>query len=320
MDGNLLIVVALVVQSMRISLPYVFAALGGTFSERGGVINIALEGILLNSAFVCIATIWYAERLLAPTPGALWIAPWLGVLAAIAGGLVLALVLALATVTFKANQIICGLALNIFAAGFTKFMCQVIFDSPSNSESVATLPHLVIAESGIWAVFGDLLHPLMFLAIVILPLSYVVLYKTPFGLRLRACGENPTAADTVGISVSRFRYLGVLIGGCICGLGGAWLALDQGRFSAGMSAGRGYIALAAMIVGKWHPLGAAMACLLFGFAEALQLWIQSAGVHILPNQFVQMIPYVLTILVLAGFIGRAVPPAADGTPYEKERD
>lgn len=320
MDASGLIVLALVIQAVRISVPYAFAALGGTFSERGGVINIGLEGILLTSAFVCVIANWYTFQYIHDPAVTAWLAPWLGVLAALICGLILGLVLALTTVTFKADQIICGLAINIFAMGFTKFTNDLIFHSPSNSERVLPMLQWHISETGPLSLLNPLLHPLVLLALVIIVCSHIVLFKTPFGLHLRAVGEHPEAADTLGISVTRYRYYGVLIGGAIAGLGGAWLAIDQCRFAAGMSAGRGYIALAAMIVGKWKPWGAVGACLLFGFAEALQIKLQATGFTLLPNQIVQMLPYVLTILVLAGFIGRAIPPAADGIPYEKEAD
>jgi simple sugar transport system permease protein len=146
-------------------------------------------------------------------------------------------------------------------------------------------------------------------------MSYIIIYKTRFGLRLRAVGENPSAADSLGISVDKIKYFGVLISGALAGLGGAWLAFDQHSFTDGMSAGRGYIALAAMIIGKWNPWGAAGACLVFGFAESLSIQFQNLPI---PTQFIQMLPYVLTIIVLAGFIGKSTPPAADGIPYEKD--
>jgi len=313
-----LFTIALFVQAIRISVPYVLAALGGTFSERGGVVNIALEGMLLTGAFSCVVATYYAQGWFATPEQGAALAPWIGVIAALVSGLALGLVLALATVGAKADQIICGLAINIFAAGATRFALQPIFGSNANSATIPTLAAPEFFAGRITHEFNSLLHPLVVITILLVVASHFVLYHTPFGLRLRAVGEHPEAADTLGVSVWRMRYGGVLLGSAIAGLGGAWMALDQALFTHGMSAGRGYIALAAMIVGKWTPFGAFGACLLFGFAEAFQIRLQTQGLEFLPSQIVQMIPYLLTILVIAGFIGRATPPAADGVPYEKE--
>lgn len=218
--------------------------------------------------------------------------------------MLIALIHSIVTITFKANQIVSGIALNIFAFGLTKFFCKILFGSSSNSERIPGLETL-----------GLPFNPFLLLCVIILGITYFVINKTRFGLRLRAVGENPKAADSLGINVANVRYLGVLISGALGGLGGAWLAIDQHSFTDGMSAGRGYIALAAMIIGKWNPLGAAAACLLFGLAESFTLQFQDSGI---PTQFIQMLPYVLTIIVLAGFIGKATPPAADGIPFEKK--
>jgi simple sugar transport system permease protein len=221
---------------------------------------------------------------------------------------------AIASVTFKANQIVSGIALNLFAIGITKFFCKIIFNSSSNSERIIGLEAINIP---ILSSIPILNNSFITLCLTLLLISYLVINKTKFGLRLRAVGENPAAADSLGISVDRIRYAGVLISGVLAGLGGAWLAFDQHSFTDGMSAGRGYIALAAMIIGKWNPLGAAGACLIFGFAESLSIQFQDSPV---PTQFIQMLPYVLTVIVLAGFIGKTNPPAADGIPYEKESE
>ncbi|GAB4315863.1 MAG: ABC transporter permease [Candidatus Sumerlaeia bacterium] len=310
------ILIAFVIQAVRISTPYVFASVGGVFCERGGVVNIALEGILLTAAFGCVAGAFWGVEALGLEPQK---AAWMGVGTGIAGGLAMGLLLAVTAVTFKGDQIIAGLAINIFAAGFTKMFCDVLFDSPSNSPRIPVLEAPEWLSGGPLAGAAMLAHPLILLAAAIVGVSAIVLGRTRFGLRLRAVGENPEAADTLGIPVAGYRFAGVLIGSGVAALGGVWLATAQGLFSAGMSGGRGYIALAALIVGKWRPAGAALACLLFGAAEALQIHLQTRGITAIPAQFLQMLPYLLTILILAGFIGRAIPPAADGRPYEKEQ-
>ncbi|MGC8596033.1 MAG: ABC transporter permease [Candidatus Kryptoniota bacterium] len=297
--------IAFVAQTIRITVPYALASLGGVFSERGGVTNIALEGIMLNGAFCATVGTYYTGD------------PFVGIAFGIAGGLLTALIHAVISINVKADQIISGIAINLFAVGITKFVLEIIFHSSSNSSRISGLPHIPLNflknSPEVARLFGN---PLVLLSIAIVFASQIILFKTRFGLRLRAVGENPEAADTVGISVTKYRYYGVLISGILAGLAGAWLAFDQHSFTDGMSAGRGFIALAAMIVGKWNPLGAASACLLFGFAESLQIQLQGAGI---PTQFVQMIPYIATIVVLAGLIGRSVAPAADGIPYEKEK-
>lgn len=284
--------IAFFLQTLRITIPYLLPSLGAAFSEKGGVVNIALEGILLTGAFSTALGTFYTGNV------------YIGTLCGISAGLLVSLIHAYVTITCKANQIVSGIALNILALGMTKFFCRIIFNSSSNSARIAGI------ES-----FGLPFNPFIVLCVLLVGLSYIVMYKTRFGLRLRASGENPEAADSLGISVNGIRYAGVLISGAFAGLGGAWLAFDQHSFTDGISAGRGYIALAAMIIGKWNPLGAAAACLFFGFAESFSLQFQDSGI---PTQFIQMLPYVLTIIVLAGFIGKANSPAADGIPFEKK--
>jgi simple sugar transport system permease protein len=303
-EGPLVVFAIFVAQMVRISVPYALAAVGGTMSERGGVVNLALEGILLIGALGYVL-------------GAYWTGnAWLGVGFAILVGVATAAVHAVVSVYFKADQITSSLGINLAAIGLTKFLLKEIFGSSSNSSRVAGLPQWDIpglsAVPGIGALLGS---PLVLLAIVLVVLGHVVLFRTPFGLRLRSVGEHPEAAATLGLSVAKLRTAGVLLSGALAGLGGAWLASDQRSFTDGMSGGRGYIALAAMIVGKWNPLGAAAACLLFGFCEALQIRLQGGGV---PNEFLQMLPYLVTMVVLAGVIGRAHPPAANGKPYDPE--
>ena len=285
-------------QVLRISVPYALPALGAAFSERSGVVNIALEGIMLVGAFATTVGTYLTGS------------PLIGICAGVAAGVLVALLHAVASVTFKADQIVSGIAINILAVGVTKFSCELLFGSSSNSPRTAGVE--------VWNFLSNtaVLNPFIVGTVVILGISHMVMFKTRFGLRLRAVGENPAAADSLGVSVTRMRYYGVIISGILAALGGAWLALDQHSFTDGMSAGRGYIALAAMIIGKWKPGGAVAACLLFGFAESLTIQLQGGFAS---TQFVQMLPYLLTMLVLAGFIGRSTPPAADGIPFEKER-
>jgi simple sugar transport system permease protein len=293
---------AFFLQTLRITIPYLLPSLGAVYSERGGVINIALEGILLIGAFFTTLGVHYSQSVL------------IGILFGTGAGLAVALLHSIASITFKANQIVSGIAINLFAIGITKFFCKVFFNSSSNS---ARIPGLETVNIPLLSSIPVLNNPFITLCIILLIISYITIYKTKFGIRLRTVGENPAAADSLGINVNRIRYAGVLISGALAGLGGAWLAFDQHSFTDGISAGRGYIALAAMIIGKWNPWGAAGACLIFGFAESLSIQFQNLPI---PSQFIQMLPYVLTIIVLAGFIGKSNPPAADGIPYEKDEE
>jgi len=299
------LVLALAAQTLRISVPYGLAALGGVYSERSGVVNIALEAILLNGAFCAVLGTWASGS------------PAVGVLAGLGGGLATAALHALATVTWKGDQIVSGLAINIMAFGFTRAGLRVLFRSASNSPRIPSpgsgpLALLPGAQSPLGAVLTD---PLFLAALALLALSVVFLLRTGLGLALRTAGEHPEAAHSAGFSVARLRWLGVLASGLCGGLGGAWLAFEQHSFTDQMSGGRGYIALAAMIVGKWHPLGAAAACLLFGAAETLQIRLQGGAI---PTQLTQSLPFILTIVVLVVWVGRSVAPAADGRPYDPE--
>jgi ABC-type uncharacterized transport system permease subunit len=291
--------IAFLIQSLRISVPYALPALGATYSERGGVVNIALEGILLIAAFATTVGTFYSQNTL------------IGIACGIAAGMLTGLLHSIITVTFKADQIVSGISINLLAVGVTKFSCQLLFNSSSNSSRIVGIEQWDVL-SGIPIIS----NPFIILTAVLMITSHIILYRTRFGLRLRAVGEHPQAADTLGINVARMRHAGVLISGALAGLGGAWLAIDQHSFTDGMSAGRGFIALAALIIGKWTPLGAVAAALLFGCAESITIQLQSSFHAI---QFIQMIPYILTMVVLAGFIGRATPPAADGIPYEKDQ-
>lgn len=281
--------------SIRIATPLTLAALGGVFSERGGVVNIALEGIMLNSAYTC-AWVTY-------TTGN----PWLGVMGAIVAGLLTALLHSIVTITFKADQIVSGVAINLLAAGLTPFLCSLHFGMTGNTPDIAT--------PSVWKIpFIGSYSPIIYITVFAVLISHFVLYRTVFGLRLISVGEHPLTADTLGINVDYVRYCGVLISGILAGMGGAFLSFEAGCFVKNISAGRGYIALAGMIFGRWTPIGAMGACLLFGFAEAIGMRLQSQ--HI-PTQFVQMIPYLVTIVVLAGVGRKAIPPASDGIPYRR---
>lgn len=302
---------SLLASMVRLSTPLILAALGGMYSERGGVINIALEGIMLAGAFTAAAV---TER----TGN-----PWIGLVAAAGAGLLVALIHAVASIEFKADQVVVGTAINILFLGVPALVSGAIYASTGSTPSLPrdqTLPDWNIPLIEKIPVINVILSghkPLVYLAFALVPISYYVLFRTRFGLRLRAVGENPEAADTAGVSVARMRYAGVLLSGLLAALGGAYLSIGQNSlFTRNMTAGRGFIALAALILGKWHPVGAFLACLLFGIAEAISIRMQ--GVVDIPVQWIQIIPYVLTLVVLAGFIGRATPPRAIGTPYVKE--
>ena len=294
---------AFLAQVLRISVPYGLTAVGGAFSERSGVINIALEGILLAGAFGAVA-----GTLLTGSPVA-------GVLFGILSGCALAAIHALVTVYGKADQILSGLALNLLALGGTRALLKTLFASSSNSPRIEGIEPFIDARGPFGAILGLLTHPLFLLGIVLVAVGHRLLFRSAFGLRLRAAGDGPRALDATGRSVALHRVAGVVISGLFGGLGGTWLAMEQHSFTDGMSNGRGYIALAAMIVGKWRPAGAALACLLFGAAEALQIRISADWI---PTQFLQMLPYLVTLVVLAGWIGRSHPPRLLGEPYERE--
>ena len=297
---------SLVWSTMRLATPLVLAALGGMFSERSGVINIALEGKMLAGAFTAAAVTYAADAKFGMGNAS----PWVGLLAAIAAGLFIAAIYAITCIRFRADQVVSGAAINILMFGIPGFLSGAFFLS---SGSTPQLPkeHLIP------------LTPI-FIAFALVPISWYVMYRTPFGLRLRAVGEKPEAADAAGVSVKRMRYSGVLIAGALAGIGGAYLSIGQSSlFTRNMTSGRGFIALAALIFGKWKPFQTMLACLLFGFTEAVSYQMQGAvklpSGEDIPVQFVQMVPYVLTIVVLAGFIGSSRPPNALGIPYQKEK-
>lgn len=290
--------VALLFSTIRLATPLLLAALGGLFSERSGVINIALEGLMLAGAFTAAAVTHFVGS------------PWVGLLAGIAAGMLVASIHAVACIRFKADQVVTGAAINVLMLGIPAFISGALFASTGSTPQIPK-EHLIP-----WT-------PIVLGFLVFVPLTWYVLYRTPFGLRLRAVGENPEAADAAGISVKRLRYTAVLISGALAGIGGAYLSIGQSSlFTRNMTSGRGFIALAALIFGKWRPVQTMLACLLFGFTEAVAIQLQ--GVKLpsgdeIPNQFIQIVPYLLTIIVLAGLIGQSKAPRALGIPYQKEK-
>jgi simple sugar transport system permease protein len=294
--------------ALRLATPIAYGSLGGLFSERAGIVNIGLEGMMLTGAFAGVSVSQLSGN------------AWFGVLAAMVVGGLLGLLHGVITVRFAGNQVVSGTGINIFALGFTAYMSQVLWGSRGASEGyVPGLPPISIPLLQDVPIIGDIISghtPLVYLMIVITVLSYIILFKTPLGLRIRAVGERPEAADTAGINVFKTKYLCLIISGMLAGLGGAFLSLGHlNLFALGMTGGRGFIALAAMILGKWMPFGAFGASLLFGFADALQMRLQALG--ILPPQIILAIPYILTIAVLAGVVGKAIPPS-NYKPYVKE--
>ncbi len=303
-------IIAVLNTTLRLATPLIFAALGGVFTERSGVFNIALEGIMLIGAFTAMAFSYLFGN------------PWIGVLAAMGAGMLIAAIHAVISIEFKANQVVSGTAINILAVGLTGFLLGTMFEHAGQSPSVNKVAVLPIPGIKEIPVLGEIIAnhiPFVYLALLLVAVSYWVLWKTPFGLRIRAVGEHPAAADSVGINVKKTRYIAVILSGLLAGLGGASLSVGLlGIFVKEMTAGRGFIALAAMIFGKYTPQGALLAALLFGFADSLQMLAQTIGIDFIPRQFLIMFPYVLTILALAGVIGSATPPAAGGEPYDQE--
>lgn len=378
---NLHVFVPLLFSTLRLATPLVLASIGGLYSERAGVINIALEGLMLAGAFTAAAVTFYAAS------------PWIGLGAAILAGVAVAMLIALACIKFKADQVVTGTGINIMFLGVPAVLSGALFLSSGSTPQIPK-EHLLPNVSQLlpsfipqWQIFTEV-SVITVLALVAVIVTAYVLYRTPFGLRLRAVGENPEAADAAGISVNKIRFIGVILSGALAGIGGAYLSIGQSSlFTRNMTAGRGFIALAALIFGKWRPVPTMLACLLFGFADAVTIQLQGVPVSItlfrvflivigllllwfvvyqvallvkqlgtlkrplivliaggisvavglapvlmltlrltrgigqieIPVQFIQMIPYVVTIVVLAGFIGQSRAPRAIGVPYEKER-
>ena len=359
--------ISLLFSTLRLATPLVLAAIGGLYSERSGVINIALEGLMLAGAFTAASVTFYASS------------PLIGLGAAIVAGVAVAVIIALACIRFKADQVVTGTGINIMFLGLPAVLSGALFLSSGSTPQIPKehlLPnlHRFVPFMPPWRIFTDV-SIITFIALLVVLITAYVLYRTPFGLRLRAVGENPEAADAAGVSVNKIRYIGVILSGALAGIGGAYLSIGQSSlFTRNMTAGRGFIALAALIFGKWRPVQTMLACLLFGFADALTIQLQGVPVSVIvlragifvfsfiifwfivqlfvkqrwiaailsvalgiaisvfarylsrgvnmveiPVQFIQMIPYVVTIIVLAGFIGQSRAPKAIGIPYEKER-
>ncbi|MEO1537070.1 MAG: ABC transporter permease [Pseudomonadota bacterium] len=310
--------------SVRLATPLLFACLAGLFSERAGIFDIGLEGKMLAAAFFSAA--------FAAISGSVSV----GLLAGIGGSLALSMVHGLASITFRGNQLISGVAINFLASGLTVLIAQDWFQQGGRTPSLSgssrfseiTLPFAEALRDVPYfgLIYADLISGhsiLVYVAFLTVPLTWYVLFRTRFGLRLRAVGENPAAVDTAGISVIRLRFAAVAICGVLCGLAGAFLATGlQAGFVREMSSGRGFIALAALIFAKWRPWYALWACLLFGFLQALSLRPDAVEAIVrvdVPGQFLDALPYILTVVILAGFVGKAIPPRAGGEPYVKER-
>ncbi|RQP21523.1 ABC transporter permease [Piscinibacter terrae] len=324
MDDTLLIVASVLGATLRIAVPLVLCALAGVFSERSGVIDIGLEGKMLAAAFAAASLGAIGWPAMAALGGAMAVA------------MLFSAVHAWACITHRGDQIVSGVALNVIALGLTAVLGLVWFahggrtpDISPDSRFTAVIPGAAAAVQR-WPVVGPLLsevilghNALVWLAFALVPASWWLLYRTRFGLRLRAVGENPAMVDSAGISVTGLRWQGVLLAGALCGIAGAYLTLAQNAsFTPGMTAGRGFMALAAMVFGQWHPLRAGVACLLFGFLDAVAIRLQGVALPVIgtvPVELIQALPYLLTVVLLAGFFGRAQAPRALGTAYVKER-
>ena len=320
---DLATIVQILESTLRLATPLLFACLAGLFSERAGIVDIGLEGKLLIAAFFSAAIAFVTGS------------AWLGLLAGIAASVVFSLIHGIASITFRGNQLISGVAINFLASGMSVVIAQSWFRQGGRTPSLmgeGRFPPLELPFADAVAdvpVLGPLYSQilsgnsiLVFVGLLAVPATWWVLYRSRFGLRMRAVGENPAAVDTAGISVVRLRYYAILIAGVLCGIGGSYLSTSLAAgFVREMSAGRGYIALAALIFAKWRPWQALFAVLLFGALEAIaNRWPNlDLGFITLPNQFMTALPYILTVIILAGFVGKAIPPRAGGEPYVKER-
>jgi ABC-type uncharacterized transport system permease subunit len=313
-------IIQLIVESLRLGTPIALGAMAGLWSERSGVVNIAIEGMMLGAAGVGFTV--YAVLGDAQEP--FWL--WIGILAAVLTGGLIGALHSLVSVTFRVDQIISGVVINLLALGTTSFLRSQVIVPRDISTGVSTSPISIPLLSDV-PVVGDQLFtnkPIFFAMFVIVAATWFVLFRTPWGLRVRSCGENPHAAETLGIDVIRIRYQAVILGGLIAGLAGAWFSMEgQGGFQDNMTNGAGFIALAALIFGRWRPWSAFAGAMLFGFTRALGTRLQILDVTIgdfsIPSEFWQALPYVVTIIVVAGAVGRSVAPAAVGQPYERPR-
>ncbi|MBX9295604.1 ABC transporter permease [Chromobacterium piscinae] len=311
--------------TVRVATPLVLAALAGMFSERSGVVDISLEGKMLAAAFASAAAAYVTHN------------PWIGLLAGMMAAVSLAMVHAFVSVTYNGNQLISGMAINTIASGITPVLALAWFQQGGNSpqlpddgrfheialpfaDALRDVPVVGLVYSKLISGHSILVYLTVF---IVIPLVTWMLYKTRFGLRLRAVGENPHAADTAGISVAKVRYTALFWGGMLCGMAGTYLSVYQtGSFIKEMTAGKGFLALAALIFGKWRPVPAVIGCLLFAFADAIQIRLEGVALPVvgqIPSQAIAVIPYVLTVLLLAGFVGRALAPKAIGVPFVKSR-
>ena len=285
----------LLASTLRVSTPLIFAALGGMFSERSGVINIALEGMMLIGSFAAAVGTLVAHS------------PWFGSAYGMAAGLALAAIYGLFVIRLRANQIVAGVGINMLAMGLTPFLCKILYDVTGSTPSIPIGERFQSAP--------------LYMSWVLVVICFLWLKYTPTGLWVSFAGEHPDALDAAGVRVNRVRWSAVLVSGALAGMGGASLSIFlSSSFSRNMTAGRGFMALAALIFGKWKPLPTALACLLFGFADAVQIRLQGVAVwgdKPIPVQFIQILPYLMTILVLAGFVGRSRPPKALGAPFQK---
>jgi simple sugar transport system permease protein len=306
--GSSLSLFAMLRESMIRATPLILGALSGLWCEKSGVVNIAIEGMMLSGAFTAVAATSMSGS------------PWVGIIAAVLTGGLMASLHAVLSIKYKVDQIISGTVINILAVGATRYL-NVRLLTPSGNNAPGTFSVISLPVLSDIPILGKMFfehQPTVFLMFILVAASAVIITYTTWGLRTRAIGEHPRAADTLGVRVNRMRYINVIIGGLVAGIGGAYFSLGEvGRFEDNMTNGKGFVALAALIFGKWTALGGMAAGLLFGFADALQDKMQILKVGI-PAEFLQMTPYVLTVIVLAGVIGRAIPPAADGQPYEKQ--
>jgi simple sugar transport system permease protein len=304
-------VLDLLTSSVRISIPIALAALGGVVSERAGVMNLALEGHMLVGAFAGMIGSFVTGS------------PWAGMVIAAASGMVFSLLMCYMSVTMRANQIVSATAINIAALGLTGYLLKVFntVQGQSNVTTVTAFNAVHIPLLSDLPVLGELLFsykPMTYMTVILVILTHIYLYKTKSGLVLRSIGEYPQAADVLGININRVRYKALIYSGFLCGLAGAYMSLSQlNQFQNNMTSGRGYIAFAAVIFGRWKPAGAALAALLFGFADALQMRVQAMQIGI-SHHLLQTFPYLVTIIILVSFIGKSESPAADGIPYHRE--
>lgn len=304
--GHLLLTANLWQATLTAAVLLLLPALGGVISERSGVVNIAMEGMMLTGAFFSVVA------------DLLWHNPWLATLIAMVAGGLIALIHAVVSIQFRADQIVSGIAINIFAAGLTVFLVNRIygFQDIGHVGPTEGLPYIDIPGADQIPFFGTVVfdqNVVVYVALILLVATHIVLFRTRLGLRIRAVGEHPQAADTAGLNVFAIRYGAVITSGILSGLSGAFLAIGiSNTFVPNMTGGRGYIALAAMIFGKWTPFGAFIACLIFGLGQAI--YDNNSFIRVSPY-LLSMLPYILTLIVLAGLVGRSTPPAADGLPY-----